>query len=138
MTEKIDINPYILILPSTQTAVATNILKSGIDNNPHGCAYLFLVNIYYAPQLLAMMKRSWNIRGAGAYKTNRKGFDSDELKLDKNSERGSFVRLCYRRLAMIITRWKDSMILRILSTVLKKGASNIQRRVGEKIDVSCP
>ena len=129
----IDIHQLVKHLPTTQKAVANAILKSGINNDPNGCRYMFMDNRYASPQLFAMMVTEWNIRGVGTCKANRKGFDSDRLKLNNNCERGSFVRLVDKRLGMVITRWKDSRVLQIVSTIMKPGVEIIERRVGSEI-----
>ena len=96
-------------------------------------------NRYAAPQLFAMMTTEWNIRGVGTCKANRKGFPSEELKLDKNSERGSFIRLVDKRLGLVVTRWKDSKILQTVSTTMKSGVEIVTRRVGATVvNVKCP
>ena len=135
----IDIHKSVRKLPTTQKAVANAILKSGIANDPDGSRHIFMDNRYAAPQLLALMMTNYNIRAVGTCKANRIGFESDKLQLEKGVERGSFKRLVDKRLGMIITRWKDSKILRTVSTVMCKGAQTIQRRNGATlIDVTCP
>ena len=48
-------------------------------------------------------------------------------------------RLVDKRLGMVITRWRDSKDLQTVSTVMKSGASNVQRRIGSNIiEVDCP
>ena len=66
----IHINYLVKDLPTTQKAVANAILKSGINNDVDGCRYIFMDNRYAAPQLLAMMATTWNIRGVGICKAN--------------------------------------------------------------------
>ena len=44
------------------------ILKSGINNDVDGCHYIFMDNRYAAPQLLAMMVTTWNLRRVGTCK----------------------------------------------------------------------
>ena len=135
----IDIDNTLVDLPTTQKAVANAIVKSGIANSIDGCRYIFMDNRYACPQLLALMNTSYNIRGVGTCKANRKGFDSDGLKVPNNSQRGTYVRKVDDRLGMVITRWKDSRVLQIVSTIMKKGIGTVQRRVGkDKIDVRCP
>ena len=47
--------------------------------------------------------------------------------------------LWIKRLRMVITRWKDSKILKIVSTVMKSGVGEVQRRSGRDIiTVKCP
>ena len=135
----IDIDASITKLPTTQKAVANAILKGGIANDPDGSRHMFMDNRYTAPQLLALMETNYNIRGCGTCRANRKAFDSDRLKLNSSCERGIFKRLVDKRLGMVITRWKDSKVLQVISTTMKKGIGMVQRRVGrDKIDVRCP
>ena len=60
-----DTAPMIANLPTTQKAVANAIIKSGINNDAHGCRYMFMDNQYATPQLLALMSKDWNVRGVG-------------------------------------------------------------------------
>ena len=134
----IDIHPSVQALPTTQKAVANAILKADIDNDNHGCRFLFMDNRYAAPQLFAMMQTNWNIRGVGTCKANRKGFDSEGLRLDK-PKRGDYIRLVDNRLGMVITRWKDSKILQTVSTIMEKGESIVYRQNGkDRLNVTCP
>ena len=96
-------------------------------------------NRYACPQLLALMLTNYNVRGVGTCRAGRKGFPKTELALDDKSDRGSFVRLVDKRLGMVATRWKDSKMLQVFSTVMKKGVDDVQRRTGSKlINVKCP
>ena len=60
----VDVMPSVKHLPTTQTAVANAILQSGIDNGVDGCRHIYIDTRYAAPQLLALVIFSWNIRGA--------------------------------------------------------------------------
>ena len=106
-------------LPTTQKAVANDILRSGISNGVDGCCYIFMDNRYAAPQLLVMMVATWNIRGIGTYRANQKEFGSDKLPMNNDAERGSYVWLVDKTLGMLITRWKYSRILQTVSTIMK-------------------
>ena len=135
----IDIDPTVSSLPTTQKAVANAILKSGIANDPNGCCHMFMDNRYSAPQLFALMSTNYNIRGCGTCKANRKGFDSEKLKLKNNCERGKFKRLVDKQLGMVITWWKDSKVVQTVSTIMEKGIGTVQRQTGpNKITVNCP
>ena len=135
----IDVHPTVKHLPTTQKAVANSILKAGIDNDTNGCRYLFMDNRYAAPQPLALMLTNYNICAVRTCKANRTGFDSEGLKLPKKAKRGCYKRLVDKRLGMVITRWHDSKDLQTVSTVMKSGASNVQRRIGSNIiEVDCP
>ena len=53
--------------------------------------------------------------------------------------KGSCVRLVDKILGMVITRWKDSKILQIVSTVMKSGVGEVHRRSGRDIiTFKCP
>ena len=135
----IDIDDSLKCLPTTQKAVANAIIQSGIANDVNGCRYLYMDNRYACPQLLALMLTNYNVRGVGTCRAGRKGFPKTELALDDKSDRGSFVRLVDKRLGMVATRWKDSKMLQVVSTVMKKGVDEVQRRTGSKlINVKCP
>jgi hypothetical protein len=135
----IDIDTTLHNLPTTQKAVANAIVKSGIANDPDGARYIFMDNRYAAPQLFGLMQTNYNIKGVGTCKANRKGFESDRLKLANNVPRGTFKRLVDNRLGMVITRWKDNRALQVVSTIMAKGIGDVQRRVGrDKITVRCP
>ena len=66
--------------------MANNILKLGINNDVDGCRCIFMNNRYDAPQLLTMMVITWNLRGVGTYKANRKVFSSDKLSMNNDAE----------------------------------------------------
>lgn len=55
--------------------------------------YIFMNNIYGAPQLLAMMVTAWNLREVGTYKANQSGKVSDKLPMNNDTVRDSYVRL---------------------------------------------
>ena len=135
----IDIDPTLHNLPTTQKAVANAIVKSGIANDINGSRHIFMDNRYAAPQLFALMQTNYNVRGVGTCKANRKGFDSKALEIDNKSDRGTFKRMVDDRLGMVITRWKDSRTLQVVSTVMKKGIGEVTRRTGPNlITVTCP
>ena len=135
----IDIDDSLKCLPTTQKAVANAIVQSGIANDINGCRYLYMDNRYACPQLLALLLTNYNVRGVGTCRAGRKGFPKNELTLDDKSDRGTFVRLVDKRLGMVATRWKDSKTLQVVSTVMKKGIDEVQRRTGSKlINVKCP
>ena len=135
----IDIDPTLRNLPTTQKAVANAIVKSGIANDINGSRHIFMDNRYAAPQLFALMQTNYNVRGVGTCKANRKGFDSKALEIDNKSDRGTFKRMVDDRLGMVITRWKDSRTLNVVSTVMKKGIGEVKRRTGPNIiTVTCP
>ena len=91
------------------------------------------------PQLFALMLTSYNLRAVGTCKANRIGFDLDKLNMDKLCERGIFVRKVDSRLGMVMTRWKDSKILQIISTVMQPGIGEVRRRQGATVlRVKCP
>eukprot|EP00957_Ditylum_brightwellii_P067991 5162241-Ditylum_brightwellii.AAC.1 len=75
----IDIDPTIRRLPTTQKSVVTAILKSDIVNDPN------------------------SICTVGTCKGNRKGLDSDVLKMD-NADRGGYLRLVDARVGMVIVQ----------------------------------
>ena len=59
--------------------------------------------------------------------------------MDKSCERGTFVRKVGSRLGMVMTRWKDSKILQIISTVMEPGIGEVSRRQGATVHtVKCP
>ena len=131
--------PSVKHLPTTQKAVANEILQSGIDYDVDGCRHIYMDTRYAAPQLLALMISSWNIRGVGTCKANRLGFDSEALAIDKKAEIGSFLRLVDPRLGMVITRWRERKDLQTVSTLMVKGIGSVFRQVGkDKIEVRCP
>ena len=67
------------------------------------------------------MLNSWNINAVGTLKSNRKVFYIYSLNLDKNCEHVGFVIFYDMRICMIITWWKDSIILQTFSTAMKIG-----------------
>ena len=70
--QNVDIDSSVRKLPTTQKAVANAIIRSNIANDPHGCRHIFMDNRYAAPQLFALLKTNYNIRGVGTCKANRK------------------------------------------------------------------
>ena len=123
----IDIHPTLHKLPTTKKVVANAILKNRIDNDPNGSRRLYMDNRYASPQVFALMLSSYNLRAVGTCRANRIGFDIDQLPLDRLSARGTFVRKVDPRLGMIMTRWKDSKILQIISTVMTLGIEEVNR-----------
>ena len=108
--------------PITHKAVTNTILRSGIDNYEHGSRNIFMDNIYGSTIFSSTMAYSLNIHTVGTFKYDRKGFDSEALNLDNNCECGTFIIQYDRRLGMVITRWKDSIIIQTVSKVISKGA----------------
>ena len=76
------------------------------------------------------MASFWNIRAAGTCKSDIKGFGSDALKPYNNCKHRTFIRLCDRRLRILITQNKYSIIINIVSTVMFKGAGIVKSRKG--------
>ena len=105
-----------------QKAVANTILISGIGNYEHGYICVFTDNIYGYPQLFSIMAYYWNIFAVVTCKYNRNIVDSDTLKLENNCKNWTVILLCDRRLGMVITWWKDYIIVQTFSTVTFKGA----------------
>ena len=79
-------------------------------------------NIYGSTIFSSTMASSLNIHTVGIFIYDRKGFDSEALNLDNNCECGTFIIQYDRRLGMVITRWKDSIIIQTVSKVISKGA----------------
>ena len=47
--------------------------------------------------------------------------------------------MLHKKLGMTITKWKDSRILQVMSTVIHSGIGEVKRGIGAKIiDVRCP
>ena len=87
-------------------------------------------NRYDAPKLFVLMENNYNLRVVGTCRANRKGFYSEQLLLDKNCDRITFKILVDKRLGMVITRWKDSKKLQVVSTTMAKGVGGVTRRKG--------
>ena len=77
------------------------------------------MDIQYAdPKLFSMMESNYNLRAVVTCRDNRKLFDSEQLRLNKNCDRGTFKILVYKRLGMVIKIWKESKILKVFSTTI--------------------
>ena len=79
------------------------------------------------------MLSTYNLRAVGTCRANRIGFAIDQLPLDRSCARGSFSRKVDPRLGMVMTRWKDSKILQIISTVMTPGIGEVNRRQGASV-----
>eukprot|EP00957_Ditylum_brightwellii_P151794 11559066-Ditylum_brightwellii.AAC.1 len=66
-------------------------------------------------------------------RTNRKGFPSDDLELNKNEQCGECVCKVDPYLGMVVTRWKDSRVFQTISTVIVKGTTTVQQWTGQKV-----
>ena len=85
------------------------------------------------------MESYCNIYLVGNRKYNRKCFNSDALKLYKDCEHRTFVRLCDRRLGMIFTWCKDSKIIQTIRKFSNKDAGIVTRRKGvDMVEVISP
>ena len=73
-TESIDIHPSLNNIPTPQQCGANAIIKSGIENYPHGPIhiYIYMYDIYASPQIFALMDRNYNIKAEGICRYNRK------------------------------------------------------------------
>lgn len=73
------------------------IVMSSITNNTDGSIYIYMYicsdNGYLCLQLLVVMLTNYNLHGVGTCKANRKGFASNKLPMDKQADRGNFIRL---------------------------------------------
>ena len=83
-TANIDIHPSVHNLPTTQKDFANDRIKSGIANDPSGSRHIYMDNQCAAWQLFSLMERNYNMRDVGICRANIKGFDSEQLLLDKN------------------------------------------------------
>ena len=52
------------------------------------------------------------------------------MQIGNKSEIGAFRGMVDSRVGMILTRWKDSRTLKIVSVVMKKGVEELTRRPG--------
>ena len=86
-TSNTDIHISLNNLPTTQKDVANDIIKSGIENYPHGYRHIYMGNQYDSIQLCALMKINYDLRAVGTFISNRKGIDSEHLLLDKNLDK---------------------------------------------------
>ena len=75
-TENIDIHTLLHNLTNTHKSVSNDMIKSGIENYPHGYRHLFMKNRYASPQLLALVERNYNLGSVVTFRANRKVFDS--------------------------------------------------------------
>ena len=92
-----------------------------------------------SPFLLVLFSRlliityEWNIRSVGKCRANKIGFYSEFLKLVNQLGMGSFIGLVRNQLCMVICIWKDSKVLQIVSTAIKSGCQEVQRRDGRSV-----
>ena len=54
-TENIDIHPSLQNLPTTHKYVSKDIIKRGVSNDLNRSRHIYMENLYYAPQLFALM-----------------------------------------------------------------------------------
>lgn len=94
-------------------------------------------NGYAAFRLLVILAIVWNLCMIGTCKSNQISSASDILPL---RYRPRFIDwLVGKRLNMVITRWKDSRILQIVSTTMNLRVKTIGRRIGlEILKLACP
>ena len=96
-------------------------------------------NWYSAPQLFSLIWIKYNLRGMGTCRANRKVFDSEQLLLDKKIDRVTLKILVEKRLFVVITIWKDSKNLHVVSTKMTKCVGRDTReKGGDSITVKCP
>eukprot|EP00957_Ditylum_brightwellii_P157626 11997095-Ditylum_brightwellii.AAC.1 len=80
-----------------------------------------------------MMTSTWNMQGTGTCKANRTRCASDELQLDKHVEQGDYICLVDDGILMVISRWKDSNTLQIVSIIMESGKIDITWCMGQGI-----
>eukprot|EP00957_Ditylum_brightwellii_P205078 15342173-Ditylum_brightwellii.AAC.1 len=74
-----------------QKAVRNTILHSGIANGVYGMWSLFFDSRFTVSHLLKIMRMEFNLLAAAICRSNRKGFSSDLLNLDKDAECRDFI-----------------------------------------------
>ena len=82
-TSNIDTHPSLYNLPTKHIYISDAIIKSGIENNPHGSIHLYMDNRYADPQLFSLMDSDFNMNVVAKFISKRKLFDSEQLILRK-------------------------------------------------------
>ena len=73
-------------------------------NDPNVSRHLYMDNQYYDPQLFELMERSYNMRGVGTCRSNRKGFYYEHLLMNKHVIEEYSKFLVDKSIGMDITR----------------------------------
>ena len=72
-------------------------------------------------------KSGWDTQG------NIIDFDSEALSIDNKVESRYFINLVDKRLVVVIWIWKDSKVLQTVSTDMKLGCKEVQRRNDQSV-----
>ena len=125
--------------PTTQRCVLDAVLKTCIGNDPLGFRRIWLDNRYACPQLLVNLLHRYRIRAAGTCRSNRIGWQKDQLNMKNKSPRGSMKQMYDERNQLLEIQWKDSKVLGFVSTIQISGTTTVMRRSGPNIlHVTCP
>ena len=122
-------------------AVICYFLASNITNDNCGARKIFLDNMYACPDLFVILFKDMNPIGSGTCRKNIIVFpgNDERLTLPKFWERGDCRQIYNRCLHLLSTMWKDSNILRLISSLRKTRILEVSRRKVQDIhQVVCP
>ena len=80
-----------------------------------------------------------NILSTGTVRSNRKGWDRDQMDLKKSNVRGTSKTLIDDANRLVATQWVDSKVVNCISTLPDLGVENVTRRRGSTAtSIPCP
>ena len=137
----IDIDESVRAFPTTQKAVLNAVIRAGLSNDPQGSRVIAMDNRYAAPELFVVLLEIHDIYASGTTRSNRIGYpkDDERLTVPRGAERGEFKMVVDWSNQLAAIEWKDSKVVRMLSSTLTPGVDVVQRCVGRDIlNVPCP
>eukprot|EP00957_Ditylum_brightwellii_P123688 9429543-Ditylum_brightwellii.AAC.1 len=75
----------------------------------------------------------WNLLPVPSFRANQKGFMSVDLELNEHVQHREYVCKVDPRFGMIVTRWKDSIVFQLITTVMEKGTTTVQWQTGQEV-----
>jgi Transposase IS4 len=126
-------------LPTTQKAVLNAVLSTDMHNEVHGARHIAMDNRYQSPQLAFVLRQKFKILSTGTCRKNRKGWDREQMSLDKKEGRGSYKFIVDHNNKVLCCQWVDSKVVNVVSSILSDEVEEVKRQVGsEKKQYPCP
>jgi Transposase IS4 len=135
----VGIDPSIIDLPTTQKAPMNAVLKCQLHLETDGARHLALDNRYQCAQLAVGLRERANILSTGTVRSNRKGWDRQQMNLKKTDERGSSIVLVDEVNKLVAAQWVDSKVVNCISTINDTSIGKVSRQRGSvRAEFDCP
>jgi Transposase IS4 len=135
----VGIHRAVRALPTTQKAVLNAVLATDMHREVNGARHIALDNRYQCPELALVLRQKFKIYSTGTCRKNRKGWDKDQMTLEKKEGRGKYKFVVDKDNKVVCCQWVDSKVVNCVSSILSLEVAEVSRQIGsEKKTFSCP